>query len=87
MKTPEELDHFLLTLYWHVEHGEHKKAIEKLDKLQKDGIEIGIKKAADKVNYWRGCHEGRLKIFPDNFYTKCEIQDCKELEQAILRLI
>lgn len=37
MKTEKELDDLLLALYWHVEYGEHKKAIEKLKKLYEEG--------------------------------------------------
>lgn len=36
MKTHDELDTLLLSLYWHCEHGEHAKAIQKLKDLQEE---------------------------------------------------
>ncbi len=48
MKTKEELDNLLLTLYWHVEHGECKKAIEK---LEKDGFDLGWYESVQNRDY------------------------------------
>lgn len=55
-----------------------------IEKIQLNAYKAGMTEAADKITYWWKCHESRLRMFPDNCCIKSEINDCKELEKAIL---
>lgn len=57
MKTLAELDLLLNELYWHCEHGEHAKAIDKLDALQREGSRQGMSDAAAVLMNGRFLHK------------------------------
>lgn len=45
----------------------------------------GYREAMRKIEYWKGCHEGRGKSMGMNSYIECQVRDLSELLSSMRR--